>query len=190
MVSGDDALYCHGGDETLYGGGGDDYLVSGYGPAGTGVSRLYGGEGDDDFGGGAGNDLSCGGDGNDFFGFSAGQHSIYGGDGTDTIGLYIFNKAMNFTLGNGGSGTVTIRGAANLGFSGVTNYFGIDGIGEGDFNDTLRGTASNNRVIGNGGADSLFRVGGADGALSGYQSKLIADIGTDLVFDAGDIFLY
>jgi Ca2+-binding RTX toxin-like protein len=166
-LGGDDALYGHGGDESLYGGDGDDYLVSGHGPAGTGVSRLYGGEGDDEFGGGDGNDLSYGSDGNDFFGFSAGQDSIYGGDGTDTIGLYIFNKAMNFTLGNGGSGTVTIRSALNLGFTGVTNYFGVEGVAGGEFDDTLKGNGASNHVIGNGGADSLFGMAGNDALFGG-----------------------
>ncbi len=171
-----DSLFGFGGDDflnglydavTLYGGDGSDYLVGSHGDAGTGVSRFYGGEGDDDFGTGSGNDLFYGGDGNDFFTVSAGQDSIYGGDGSDVLNLFFYNKAVNFTLGNGGSGTVTIKAAANLGFTGVTNYFGLEGLAGGNFDDTLRGNTGNNELIGNGGADSLFGGGGADALFGG-----------------------
>ena len=166
-LGGDDVIFGNGGDETLYGGEGDDYLVSGYGPAGIGVSRLYGGAGSDEFGGGAGSDLSYGGVGTDYFSFSGGQDSIYGGQGSDILLLYAYNRAVNFTLGSGGSGTVTIRAAANLGFTGVTNYFGIEGLGGGSFNDTLRGNISDNTLIGNAGADSLFGMAGNDALYGG-----------------------
>lgn len=164
---GDDFLIGNGGAVTLYGGDGSDYLVGSNGEAGTGLSQLFGGEGNDDFGTGAGNDLFYGGDGSDFFTVSAGQDSIYGGEGSDVLGLYFYNKAVNFTLGSGGTGTVTINAAANLGFTGVTNYFGLEGLAGGNFNDTLRGNTGNNELIGNGGADSLFGGGGADALFGG-----------------------
>lgn len=163
---GDDNIIGQGSDDSLYGGDGDDYLVSG-GPAGIGVSRLFGGEGDDDFGGGDGNGLTYGGDGNDYFSLSGGQDSIYGGDGTDSLILFGFNKALNFTLGANGAGTVTIKAAAGLGFTGVTNYFGVEGIVGGSFNDTLHGNAANNQLIGNDGTDSLFGMAGDDVLFGG-----------------------
>ena len=82
--------------------------------------------------------------------------------------LFVYNKAVNFTLGNGGSGTIAIKASANLGFTGVTNYFGIEGLSGGSFNDTLRGNSSNNDQDGGLGADLLFGGRSAD-ALFGDE---------------------
>lgn len=186
-LGGDDDLFGFDGFDTIYGGDGSDSLGIGYNFTGGRASQMYGGDGDDDFGGGLATDLSYGGDGNDFFGLSGGNDSIFGGTGTDVLTLYAFNRGVDFTLAAGGTGTVTIRTADNLGFTGVTKYTGIEGLIGGGFDDTLHGNSADNVIYGEYGADILYGLAGDD-ALNGGNGHdtLTGGKGSDAFVFLGD----
>ncbi|EKD98561.1 MAG: RTX toxin exported protein, partial [uncultured bacterium] len=81
---------------------------------------------------------------------------------------------VSFTLGAGGSGTVTANG--------TDTYSSIEGVVGGSGNDTLTGNSSANVIMGDGGSDILSGLGGADTLTGGSSSDIFvfkaADVGT------------
>ncbi|MBJ7388704.1 MAG: cadherin domain-containing protein, partial [Sphingomonadaceae bacterium] len=146
--------------DNLAGGDGNDVLV-GY----AGNDRLFGGNGDDSFEGGLGADTLDGG---------ANNASSAGPQAGDTA-RYVRSAAavsvdLNIATAQGGA-----TGADSVG----DILIGIENVVGSSFGDTLTGNASDNRLFGLDGADTIRGGAGAD--------VLVGDGGNDSLFgDAGE----
>jgi Ca2+-binding RTX toxin-like protein len=170
--------------DELYGGDGNDRLVGGIGSA-----LMFGGGGNDRIIGGAGEVFIDGGDGNDWLTAASGPidsllgSEIFGGAGNDTLASGTVGATLVGGTGDdvyrirgefvtldeqAGGGNDTIRTTVNLDLSVNGAAFGGDA---GEF-ETIRvigttglsitGSASDNRIVGNLGADTLSGGDGAD----------------------------
>jgi Ca2+-binding RTX toxin-like protein len=179
--AGDDSIEGGGHNDTIDGGEGDDFDLVG----GAGNDTILGGAGDDWIGDGedeVGNDIMDGGAGNDWLAGGAGNDKITGGTGDDFI--YGFGGAdtmdggegidtLEYGIPVGGDGFLTIDLQANtVVVSGkdqdlideakgdkIKNFENIEAD---DSNDTLRGTAGVNEIVGGGGNDLIEGRAGAD----------------------------
>ncbi len=210
LFGGDDAeTYFFGRDE-LYGGDGDDRLIGGIGDA-----FLSGGAGNDRIIAGTGSSVVFGDDGNDYltagsapggFGGIGGLASLYGGAGNDTLAsgtgggnfigddgddLYVIRDANVFLLEQVGGGNDTVRTSVNLDLDG--NEFSTD-AGEietirviGQTGLSITGTVTDNRIVGNIGADTLNGADGADRLEGGRGADVLSGgTGADTLVGGAD----
>jgi len=165
-LTGNDTLNGDAGNDRLFGGVGNDVLFGG-----TGDDSLEGGVGNDTLDGGAGRDLIYGGDGDDYIFESdflaggnnsdSGRDTIYGGLGNDTV---------DFTGGTEGIAVVLVNQNAIVDPSGPNNndsLFGIENIVGTAFNDTITGDDGANFLSGGAGADLVSGGGGSDTIAGG-----------------------
>lgn len=148
---GADRILGLGGNDTLRGAGGND--------------TIDGGAGNDDLHDGAGDDLIRGGADNDTWYMATGQDTFEGGDGADTVVIdargftprsFIFD--LDFEIGDSGA-----RGNPNL----RDSYSEVENMQfQGNLNVFVTGSAANNELVTDDGADTLNGNGGND-LLSG-----------------------
>ncbi|XPV69995.1 MAG: hypothetical protein ACNI25_05315 [Halarcobacter sp.] len=143
--SSDNSFEGRNGNDILDGESGDDILSGG-----NDNDTLLGGEGDDTLQGDAGDDVLRGGAGNDV---------LEGGAGNDTADFSDAKAGINVDLSATGSTPVNI--GANLGFD---TFDSIEGVIGGDSDDILKGTSSQNTLIGGAGNDTLYGLGSNSGA--------------------------
>ncbi|WP_304608569.1 S-layer family protein [Inquilinus sp. Marseille-Q2685] len=188
---GDDVLSGEAGNDTLSGGDGADRLVGGAGidivhggigndsvDAGSENDQVFGEAGDDELLGGAGADALDGGDGNDYLEGGAGADALTGGAGIDTLS-YAGSSAG--VLVNLATGAVSGGDAAGDTFSGIEQLLGSAS------NDVLTGDAGANTLWGGAGDDVLTGGGGADllKGGAGNDSFVYAAIGDSAAATAG-----
>lgn len=215
-----DSINALAGNDTVNGGAGNDTLNGG-----DGNDSLIGGAGNDEVEGKKGNDTMIGGAGNDSLEWDDGDGSdrISGNDGIDIVDVDgSVTQGDNFVLGQ--QGTQAIFDRVNLGPFKLTvdtaEQFSVSGEGGNDFfdvnnlsntsvnlvsfsggagNDTLDGSDSSTRLIGNGDAGNDFLTGSsANDTLNGGDGNdfvqgekgddtMIGGAGNDiLVWDDGD----
>jgi Ca2+-binding RTX toxin-like protein len=185
-----------GGSDSLVGGAGNDTLLGdgfihvdsalgGAGPIATfiafdgagipgaaaGNDTLDGGAGDDDLRGEAGADSLLGGDGEDFLRGQDGSDTLQGGAGQDFL-----NGGAGDDLINGGAGidrasfgdapggvsvNLSLTSAQNTGF-GLDTLIGVEQVSGTAFNDVLTGDGNANWLWTLGGADTVSAGGGGD----------------------------
>lgn len=154
---GDDDLAGGEGNDTLVGQSGDDYLEGNDGVdnlnGGAGNDELYAGSGNDYVDAGLGDDLIVGGDG-------AGDDIYVGGVGSDTVKYSSAAAAIsvNLTLGTAKSTS------ADAGI-GSDKLLTVENVIGGDYNDTLTGGGTANKLEGGNGDDVISGMAGADTLL-------------------------
>ncbi len=197
-----DELYGGDGNDRLVGGPGDVFMAGGAGDdqliAGTGSSILFGEDGNDllkagsapgGFGGFGGLAYLSGGAGNDTLVSGIGGGEFYGDEGDDT---YIIRDEMALVFEAAGGGNDVIRTSVSLDLS-ENGLFGTDA---GEF-ETIRvigptglsitGTVTDNRIIGNMGADTLSGGGGADRLEGGRGADVLSGgTGADTLIGGAD----
>ncbi|WP_434628365.1 retention module-containing protein [Pseudomonas sp. Z6-14] len=140
------------GDDVLLAGNGDNVLNAGGGDdvlsAGSGNNAMHGGAGDDVLYSGVGNDLLDGGTGNDTASYAHATAGV-----TVNLGLLAAQNTL-------GAGTDTLAGIENL-------------VGS-NFNDTLTGDGSGNRIDGGLGHDVLNGGGGDDILIGGLGNNILS----------------
>jgi len=146
------------GDDTIDGGDGNDVL-----DGGAGADSIVGGLGNDLVMAGDGNDTVDGGDGNDHIYGNAGDDSLTGGAGTDFVD---FDTALGGVVVDLHAGTATGEGTDTL--VGFENAFGSN------FNDTIKGTTTDNKLQGYGGDDSLEGGIGNDSLWGGAGNDTLS----------------
>ena len=164
-VGGNDRIYGDSGNDRLHGEGGDDTI-----DGGTQSDRIYGGDGDDWLSGGADDDTLYGDAGNDILDGGSGADLMAGLTGNDT---YFVNNAGDVVSELAGFGVDTVWSTlatttswANvevLRYNGVGNF---TGIGNG-LDNTIAGSAGNDRLEGGDGNDVLDGGAGADALIGG-----------------------
>lgn len=198
---GGNALYGFGGNDVLEGLGGNDKLVGGEGDdlldGGDGDDQIQGDEGNDIIRGGAGSNSITGGEGDDLFYGGSGADNIHGGSGIDTMSYELSTAGVavaldgSITAAGDGVGDVfqvsqgLIRSVENLRGSAFNDILGGDGGAN-----LLEGGAGNDQLIGGAGADTLNGGTGADTLDGGGGSDIyfvdnIADVVTE-ANSAGD----
>ncbi|QYK42909.1 MAG: hypothetical protein KF887_07375 [Paracoccaceae bacterium] len=157
------------------------------------ANMISAGKGRDTLEGGGGTDTLFGGEGNDLF-ITTGESidaESYGGDGDDT---FVFSNA--FYSGNifGGAGTDHVDVSAYVGFTIAVDLAAgtyddgflramvdIENVTGGTGNDTLGGSAANNRLIGGAGDDLLSGEAGNDTLDGGAGfDTMLGGAGNDL----------
>ncbi|QOP46048.1 Ig-like domain-containing protein [Sulfurimonas paralvinellae] len=173
------------GNDNITGTSGDDTIVGG-----AGWDTLKGGAGDDTFrvnGTNNGQDTIIGGEGND---------TILGGDADDTIGLKNFEAGAVENI-DGGAGTNTIQVGDGNRWHNTSSDFSETNISNVD---AIKGTASNDTIIGNeavhnydggSGNDNITGTSGDDTIVGGAGSDRInAGAGDDtIVLDIHDAMI-
>ena len=162
-IGGNDRIYGDSGNDRLHGDGGADTI-----DGGTQSDTIYGGDGDDWLAGGADNDRIYGDAGNDLLDGGAGADVLVGLTGDDT---YFVNDPGDIVSELAGFGTDTVwttLGTATLWanveilrFNGVGNFAAI---GNG-LDNSIAGSAGNDRLEGGDGNDVLEGGAGADALL-------------------------
>ncbi|WP_395682519.1 calcium-binding protein [Inquilinus sp.] len=197
---GDDSLSGEAGNDALSGGDGADRLVGGLGidtiHGGTGADSIdagndivFGEAGNDTVYGGAGIDQIDGGDGNDILEGAAGTDTLAGGAGVDTISYA--SSAAGVTI-NLATGAASDGDAAGDTFSGIEQVLGSaqnDALTGNSGANTLWGLAGNDVLTGGGGADLLKGGAGSDSFVYGsIAASTVAASGKDTIadFTAGD----
>lgn len=186
--AGDDLLRGDPGGNTFEGGPGDDDLRG----AG-GADRLSGDEGDDAVDGGGGNDVVRGGrggdavrggPGHDVLEGGIGSDALEGGRGSDTADYSRARRRVEVDL--------AATEAPSDGSRGSDTLRGIEDVLGGTRDDTLRGDAEGNVLVGGEGDDDL-RGGGGDDTLNGEgdDDELRGGAGDDTLRggDGGDLLL-
>jgi Ca2+-binding RTX toxin-like protein len=161
--------------EVLVGGSGDDALAGN-----DGDNALLGNGGNDLLGGGAGNDQLDGGAGDDTLAGGAGSDSITGGDGTDTASYAESPAGVRVVLdgkpGDGAAGENDSVDTENVTGSAFDDVL----IGNGGAN-TLSGGDGNDRILAGKGADTVDGGPGDDilQTLDGEKDNVICGDGED-----------
>ena len=140
---------------------------------------LSGGAGDDSISGYGGNDQLFGGDGNDGLAGGAGADVLNGGAGFDTV-YYTFATAgvtLSLLAGTGSGGEA-------LG----DTFTGVESIWGSAFNDSLTGDNGANSIFSDVGADLIYGLGGDDNLAGGAGSSLYGGDGNDSI--NGREFIY
>jgi Ca2+-binding RTX toxin-like protein len=196
-----DVLYGGDGNDRIIGGIGDAFLVGGAGNdriiAGVGASSVFGDEGDDwltagtapgGFGGFGGLSSLYGGAGNDTISSGTGGGGFSGDEGDD---LYIIHDDLVFLFEAADGGNDTIRTGVSLDLSG--GEFGSDAgefetiriIGQAGL--SITGTITDNRIVGNTGADTLNGGEGADRVEGGRGADVLTGgTGADTLIGGAD----
>ncbi|GAA5083090.1 Ig-like domain-containing protein [Lysobacter panacisoli] len=147
------------------GGDGNDAIVGT-----TGKDWLTGNGGDDTVDGGAGDDILAGNQGADTLTGGAGVDVLYGGSGDDTLNggadgdLLFGGDGIDLASYAGGTGVTAYLGASqvNTGNAKGDTYIAIEGIEGSASADRLGGDGGENVLRGAGGVDDLFGGGGDD----------------------------
>ena len=164
VLAGNDQINGSSGRDVVDGRGGDD-MISGRG----GNDVLRGGLGNDTLSGGAGDDLLEGGAGNDLLLAGKGADTIRGGAGIDTLQIdtradlrvdLAVSKAQGFA-----GGSVTVEGVENL--RGGAGNDRLSGNGQAN---TIEGGAGNDHILGRGGND-ILRGGNGQDVLDGGKGN-------------------
>lgn len=166
-----------GGDDALFGGAGNDEIHGD-----SGEDRIHGDDGNDILFGGDGIDVIKGGDGDDTIDGGHGNDRLFGGLGDD---IYIL-EAGDIVFEGANAGVDEARGDLD---ALPTNFENITLTGSRDIE--IFGTADDNAVIGNVGAN-ILRGGGGDDRLEGGGGNdiLLGQDGDDVLFGgAGRDFL-
>jgi Ca2+-binding RTX toxin-like protein len=148
-------------------GAGIDTLISIENLVGSAFSDiLSGNDGANRLEGGAGFDVLIGGLGNDL---------LDGGEGEDEAHYQHAPSAVNVNL--------AISGAQNTSGAGIDTLVSIERVRGSEFNDVLRGNASDNGLVGQGGDDWLFGGAGND-ALNGTDGydRMYGGTGNDIYY--------
>lgn len=140
------------GDDWIDGGSGDDTITGG-----NGRDTLIGGGGDDRF-------LVDGRSGFDSVRGGSGFDRILGGAGDDEIGLAALSGVEEIDGGGGSNFVLLGGGGVTVDLSGTT-LRNIDWVEGGNGNDTIVGTAADDRIAGGRGNDAIDGGGGTDRAL-------------------------
>ncbi|WP_298192432.1 calcium-binding protein [Novosphingobium sp.] len=161
------------GNDLITGWDGDDTLNGA-----NGNDRIEGGRGDDTLGGGAGADLLAGGEGADTLIGGAGADTLIGGNGSDTASYE-------------GAGTrVVVSLAVRSGKGGEAlgdKYAEIENLNGTAYNDILIGDAGANVLTGGAGNDRIDGRGGADTMTGGTGSDIysVDNTGDKIIESAG-----
>jgi Ca2+-binding RTX toxin-like protein len=147
------------GNDTIFGFGANDRLEGAEGhdviDAGGGNDTVYAGDGHDNLKGSSGDDWLYGDDGNDVFTGGSGNDSFYGGTGSDTVNYVGAGVPVRVDL--------AVSGAQEVGSTeGLDTLIDIENAVGSNFNDTLRGNDSTNKLYGLGGNDLIEARGGND----------------------------
>ncbi|MEM7057617.1 MAG: calcium-binding protein [Pseudomonadota bacterium] len=144
------------------------------GSATGGNDSLFGGEGDDVLYGFGGNDVINGGADNDTIEGGSGADNLNGGDGIDTL---------SYASSAGPVTVILDQGTASGGDASGDTIAGFENIIGSNFNDLLFGERDeNNTIIGGGGSDNLFGIGGTNsisGGAGGDQFSVELSTGED-----------
>ncbi|MEL6477110.1 MAG: hypothetical protein AAFR17_07260 [Pseudomonadota bacterium] len=166
-------------NDNLDGGAGPDTLIGG-----AGLDSLFGRGGHDRLEGGTEADRLFGGAGNDRLIGGAGADSLTGGTGRDRADYADASAAV----------TVDLSGVeAQTGDAEGDTFNGIEDLGGSAFNDRLTGDAGANQLFGEGGNDLLLGGAGADTLFGGGGiDQLRGNAGTDTLFggDGTDRFFF
>jgi Ca2+-binding RTX toxin-like protein len=179
--SGTDAINAGDGADTVAGGIGDDLVLGENGndslAGGDGADRLEGGVGNDTLSGDEGTDTLAGGDGTDRLEGGLGNDSLSGGAGADTLtggagdDIFVLDNSQDIIVEISGGGTDIVVTSVNIliptNIETLQIASGVSGI-------TLTGGDGNDRLIGNGLANSFVGGAGDDVILGGTSS--LADI--------------
>lgn len=148
------------------------------------ADQIYGFKGNDTLDGGDGNDLLDGGSDHDMLFGGLGHDSLYGGSGNDTLNGGEGNDVLVGGLGQDwasyvGGGEI----AANLNTwtvtgQGTDTLSGIENILGSDYNDTIQGNASANKLYGGDGNDRIVVSYGFDELNGGQGMDLLEFIYT------------
>ncbi|MEL7465537.1 MAG: Hint domain-containing protein [Pseudomonadota bacterium] len=169
--SGDDSLVANVGNDSLFGGDGRDTLTSGSGDdsldGGSGADTLFGGLGEDKLTGGSGDDSVEGGAGGDFVYGGAGADTLSGGSGDDSLSYFISADGVNVNFADalaesGGDAQGDVLSGFEL----------IEGSNVGG--DTITADATDMRLFGHGGDDSLIGGSGANSLAGGSGADTIS----------------
>src|SRR4051794_6867645 len=130
--------------------------------------------------------LFKGGPGNDFF--NSGQFAqmpteYQGGDGTDFIS-YTYRDLQTTPVGQ----SITLDDVANdgQGTEGDNVHSDIEYVFGTDKPDTIKGSAADNYIVGNGGADTIDGMGGKDQLFAGDAASAAGDTCDADVLNGGD----
>jgi Ca2+-binding RTX toxin-like protein len=170
------------GDDTIIGGAGADSLIGGEGSdtadystsesfvnvnlaTGTGlggdaagdtyasIENLTGSKFDDTLTGDKGNNIIDGGAGNDMIIASSGTDTLIGGTGNDTVDYSVLNNCMVINLGTG-----VASGCGGK----IDKLVAIENVIGTAYNDTITGDAGANKLYGGAGNDHFWGSGGGD----------------------------
>ena len=153
---GADFIDGQGGNDSIKGMGGNDDI-----DGGPGDDTLYGGPGDDTLKGGTGNDTIHGNAGNDELTGGSGNNTLDGGDDED-IAIYL--GAMQATVDLGAGRAVVQHALAEMGDGYLSFDAGDSGTGHDSLTniENVKGTHGNDRLDGDGNANLLKGLDGAD----------------------------
>ena len=143
---------------------GSDYADTLTGTSGS--NTLAGGAGNDQLYGGSGSDVLYGGDGDDTLNGGADADTLDGGAGNDLLDYAASSAAVQVNLANG-----TAAGGDAAGDS-FTNIEGLIGSA---YNDVLTGNSGANTIYGGGGNDTISGGAGADYLDGGGSSGDLVD---------------
>ncbi|MFE0753850.1 beta strand repeat-containing protein [Inquilinus sp. NPDC058860] len=199
---GDDVLSGEAGNDTLDGGDGNDRLVGGAGAdiihggigndsvdAGSENDQVFGDAGDDVLLGGTGDDQLDGGAGNDLLEGAGGADVLTGGAGIDTVSYAGSSAGVTVDLA---TGAASGGDAAGDSFSGIEQLLGSasNDVLTGDVGaNTLWGMAGDDVLTGGAGADVLKGGAGNDRFVyTAIGDSTVAAAGRDVIsnFAAGD----
>lgn len=181
--TGDDRLIGGAGDDRLGGGGGNDILIGKAGNdslgGGTGADHLIGGADRDRLFGDKGHDILEGGSGDDVLEGYGGNDQLFGEAGDDELVGGLDNDTMD---GGPGTDVLDLRGDfpvtadLNTGIAtgqGDDTFSGIENLRGTDSDDLLIGDSGPNRIWGESGNDTIIGGAGADSLRGGGGDDVI-----------------
>ncbi|MCC0809576.1 hypothetical protein FPV16_25850, partial [Methylobacterium sp. W2] len=173
-------------DATRYAGG---YLFNFSDRLGT--TEIHGGNYSDVMIGGANTDLLYGGSGNDILRGGAGNDVLEGGAGADTLNGGSGIDTASYERASAGVSVDLLFGLNGGGDAAGDVFDSIENINGSAFDDNLRGDDGANTLRGKGGADNLYGEGGNDRlVVSDGVLDVVGGGGTDSVFVVGGGTLY
>lgn len=189
---GDDSISGNAGDDTLQGSSGNDVLSGG-----SGNDVLMGGDGNDTLDGGTGNDILTGGSGNDSLSGGSGDDVMEGGVGND---VYYVDSIGDIVVEGADQGTDTVYASIGYSLGANVENLRLQGgatLGRGnDLDNTIVGSAGDDRLYGLAGDDNLSGAAGADYIFGGTgddyivgsngSDRLSGEAGNDTVIGGDD----
>ncbi|WP_310467735.1 M10 family metallopeptidase C-terminal domain-containing protein, partial [Sphingomonas sp.] len=140
------------------------------------ANTVTGGSGNDTLTGAAGNDAVNGDAGDDVLEGGAGDDVLNGGAGNDTASYAASTAAVTVSLA---------LGAQNTGGAGTDTLVAIEHVSGSAFNDTLTGNGGANTLSGNAGNDTLIGGAGADSMAGGAGNDwFYVDAAADAIVEA------
>jgi Ca2+-binding RTX toxin-like protein len=184
-TNGDNVIRGNAGDDTIYGKEGNDRL---YGDEGD--DTIYGEDGDDTIFVGQGSDTVDGGRGDDRIiyedleeGSSNGENTIDGGDGYDVVDYSNLKQKVEVSYEDGVIKVYKDPANKDANFDTLRNVEGIVGT---DFEDTIKGDASDNKLFGGKARDTIYGNDGHDEIYGGAGSDTVYGGSGDDVFHVID----